>query len=123
MLTGYAAQKQKWSLFPELGKLLSDKHLSVHWTSATSVSNTSFDEVNRILTIFALVKDNEKEVTQTVGDVGQSIYAELKKLSHDLKWTSEKFAEASKKTSDLADRLGQQSEGSTRRINSSYGNS
>ena len=102
MLTKRAGYERKWHRFPELGRLLDDKQLSVQWTGATSVSDTIFDEMNRIVTIFALVQDNEKEVVQAIGLQGDAIRADLMELSRALKWASEKFSEASELTSHIA---------------------
>lgn len=102
MLTERAGHERNWRRFPELGKLLDDKQLSVRWTGATSVSDTMFDEMNRLLTIFALVQDNEMEVVQAIRLQGDAIRADLMELSRALSWASEKIAEASKLTSLLA---------------------
>ncbi len=104
MLTERAGYERKWRRFPELGRLLDDKQLSVQWTEATSVSDTIFDEMNRLLTIFALVKDNEKVIAQAIADKGDPIRADLVELSRGLRWASEKFAEASRLTSQRADK-------------------
>lgn len=102
MLTKRAGYERKWHRLPELGRLLDDKQFSVQWTGATSVSDTIFDEMNRLLTIFALVQDNEEEVAQAIGRQGDAIRADLMVLSRALKWVSEKFAEASELTSHIA---------------------
>ena len=105
MLTERAGYERKWRRFPELGRLLDDKQLSVQWTGATSVSDTIFDEMNRLLTIFALVQDNEEKVAQAIGLQGDAIRADLMVLSRALKWASEKFSEASELTSQLAHKV------------------
>ena len=105
MLTERAGHERNWRRFPELGKLLDDKQLSVRWTGATSVSDTMFDEMNRLLTIFALVQDHEKEVALAIGHQGDSIRADLMELSRALKWASKKFSEASELTSQIAHKV------------------
>lgn len=102
MLTKKAMTDRKWMHCPELAKLLEEKQLSIRWTGATSVSDSMFDEINRILTIFALVQDSEQVIGEAIAEQGDLIRSELMHLSSALNWAAEKFLEASKLTSQLA---------------------
>jgi hypothetical protein len=104
MLTERALYERKWKHFPELAKLLDQKQLGVNWTGPSSVSDNILDQVPRILEIFALVQDNESEIERAVMGIGDPIRRDLLKLSDALTWASDKFAEASKISSRLANR-------------------
>lgn len=101
-LTENARHERKWKYFPELAKLLDRKQPSLNWTGPTSVSNNVFGEVNRLLEIYALVKDNESEINLALETIGEPIHRDLMELSNALTWASELFAEASDSVKHLA---------------------
>jgi hypothetical protein len=105
-LTEYALYERIWGKFPELATLLSQKQLSVGWTGPTSVSDSLFNQINRIFHIYALVRDNEKLVEQAVMEIGDPVRRELMELSHTLASLSDRFAEASQISAQLAHRQG-----------------
>jgi hypothetical protein len=104
MLTERALYERKWSRFPELGKLLDGKCLSAKWTGYSSVSDNIFDQVARLLEIYAAVDDNSKEIEQTVAGADHPIRRELLELSRGLTWVAERFAAASLDAEELSRR-------------------
>ncbi len=98
-LTEKALYERKWGRFPELGKLLSRQQLGVEWTGPSSASDNIFDQIQRLLQIYALVEENSKEIEQAM-----AIREELLKLSQGLSWAAERCSEASRSVEKLARR-------------------
>lgn len=103
-LTKEALYEREWGAVPELAKLLNRKQLSPEWTGYTSASDNFVARVDRLLTLFALIQENEQEVHDAILRVGGPLRTEMTELSQELRWISERFAEASKFTSDMANR-------------------
>ncbi len=108
-LTEEALYERKWRRFPELGKLLSRKQLGLEWTGPSSVSDNIFDQVHRLLEMYAIVEENSKEIEQATAGaehsiIGDSIREELLKLSEGLSWAAERFTNASNSVEKLARR-------------------
>ena len=96
-------QYQSWPGFDALSALLFGRPLSLKWTGPTSASDTVFERVQRLLQIYALVQDNEKEVGSLVTRrEGRAMYEDLRRLSGELQSMSESFAEAAAEVHQLA---------------------
>jgi hypothetical protein len=107
MLTEKAIIGRQWGAFPALFKLLGEKRLSTNWTGPTSVSDNMFESITRILEIYALVQENSEEVRLTLQaegppEGGNSLPANLERLSYELAQVSEFFADAAGKTRTLS---------------------
>lgn len=101
-LTEYALYERKWRDFPELAKLLDEKIIGVDWTGPSSVSDSIFDQMNRILEIYALVQENKNIIEHAVIQIGDPLRRDLLKLSQALAWASEIFSGASHLSNQLA---------------------
>jgi hypothetical protein len=104
MLTEHAMYEREWGRFPELGKLLSNKQLTVRWTGVSSVSDSIFDQVVRLLKIYALVEDYSGDVESALLTSTPSIRDELSSLSQGLQWAADRFSEASRQIEERARR-------------------
>ena len=103
-LTKEAQYERTWGEFPELAKLLDVKRPSPEWTGYTSVSGNAFDRFNRLLHMFALIQESEREIHDTFLRSGPPLRQELNEVSRRLQWISEEFERYSRFTSDLANR-------------------
>jgi hypothetical protein len=104
MLTTRALYERKWRHFPELGKALSDKPLSVEWTGSSSISDNIFDQVVRLLEIYALVDEHDQHIERALSDPDNSVKEELFELSRRLALVADRFAEASHQVKERARR-------------------
>ena len=96
-------QYKSWPGFDALSALLFGRPLSLKWTGPTSESDTVFERVQRLLQIYARVRDNEKEVGALVTPPeGRAMYEDLRQLSYELESMSESFAEAAAEVHQLA---------------------
>ena len=102
MLTESALYERKWGRFPELGRLLSHKQPSVRWTGPSSVSDNIFDQVRRLLEIYALVEDNSRDIEQAVAGAEHPLLRDLIELSQGLSWAAKRFTDAARSMEQLA---------------------
>lgn len=104
MLTERAMYERKWGRFPELGKVLSGKQLTVKWTGPSSVSDNIFDQVVQLLKIYALVEDHGSDVDDALLARKHSMRKELSELARGLAWAAGRFAEASRQIEERSRR-------------------
>jgi hypothetical protein len=104
MLTDHGRFEREWGRYPELAKVLADKQIKTRWTGPSSVSDSIFDHVIRLLRIYALVSDNDSDIAKALAIQGQSMFAELSDLADGLDWAACQFSEASREVRKLASR-------------------
>lgn len=103
-LTKEAQYERTWGEFPELANILDVKRPGSEWTGYTSVSDNVFDRFSRLLHMFALIQESEREIHDAFLRLGPPLRQELKEVSRRLRWISEEFERYSRVTSDLANR-------------------
>ena len=100
-MTDRAVYERMWGRFPELGRVLGEKRLTLRWTSP-SVSDNVFDQLNRLLRTYALVEYYADDVDNALPGRLDVIRGELICLSEDLKRAADRFSEASRKIEERA---------------------
>lgn len=92
-----------WPGLNALSGLLFGRPLSIRWTGSTSVSDNVFEDVHRLLEIYALVCDHEKEVGSIVkSPTGKAMHEDLMHLSESLASTSRMFSDSSRAIQRIA---------------------
>lgn len=66
MRSGESIEARKWAPFPALGSILQDKRVPEKFYGVTSVSNNVFDEVNRLLQVLVIVRENTALIATAV---------------------------------------------------------
>jgi hypothetical protein len=91
-----ALHEKRWGQYPYLDQLLSDNQSSMEWTCPTSVSSNIFNQIDDLLSVFALVSDRYKTIQQlSHKPENDNLRRELRVLSEHLNWMSEFFKDAS----------------------------
>jgi len=105
MLTERAMYEREWGRFTELAKVLSGKQPTVRWTGPSSVSDNIFDQVVRLLRIYALVEDHGNSIDSALAGHEPLVRQELFELSKGLAWAADRFSEASRRVGERAGRV------------------
>jgi hypothetical protein len=85
-----------WGDYPHLDQLLSGNQPSINWTGPTSISSNIFNQIDDLLSVFALVSDRYKTIQQlSHKPENDNLRRELRVLSEHLNWMSEFFKDAS----------------------------
>jgi hypothetical protein len=66
MLTEEATRERMWDQFPALRQILEPKRVPDRYYGSTSVSDTVFSQIERLLTIAILLHENRREVLETL---------------------------------------------------------
>lgn len=106
-LTDKAYFERMWGFYPTLAKHISNRKLSIRWVGATTASSNVFDEIEKIIKIYALVTDYSEEIRVNKitmsNEERDSLVRELDQLARNICFTSSKlnsFAEDIKKIRD-----------------------
>lgn len=92
-----------WKGLDALSALLFGRKLSPRWTGWTSVSDNIFDDVHRLLEVYATVCDHAKEVgTVMSSPTGAPIRKDLFRLADELESMVLRFTEAADAARQLA---------------------
>lgn len=103
-LTEEALYQRTWGSFPQLARLLDRKELGPEWTGYSSASDNTFAKIDRHLNMYALIIENEHEITQAIYRIGIPLRDELADLAQELEAIAVKFSRAARFTDDLAHR-------------------
>lgn len=106
MLTEAARRERKWGPFPSLRLVLEDKAIPDNYYGVSSVSDTMFDEINRLVEITILVREHESEIKEIAKSLGPAkLYQDLDLLQRRLDALSSFFKEHSQNLRGVCSRL------------------
>jgi hypothetical protein len=100
MLTDHAIRERKWGRYPSLRRVLEEKKVPDALYGLTSVSDNSFDWVNRLMNITILVDKYRADIKNAVPTLGRD------ELSKDLYEIQSELESCSAYFSGLVDRIG-----------------
>lgn len=66
MRSAESIEARKWAQFPALGSILQDKRVPEHYYGMTSVSDNVFDQVDRLLQVLVIVRENSPLIAAAV---------------------------------------------------------
>ncbi len=85
MLTKKALRERKWGPYPALRKALDDKRIPEGYYGPTSVSDSIFSALDRLIEIAILAREHEGLVRETAQAVGPGdMYWDLQRLQTEL---------------------------------------
>ena len=88
--------KRRWEDYPQLDQLLSRNQPSMHWHGPTSISHNIFNQVEDLLSVYALVADQHQEIERLSHKAENvSLRRDLRTLDEHLQWMADYFKGAS----------------------------
>jgi hypothetical protein len=105
MLIDEALQDRKWRGFPALRKVLGDRRIAESNYGFTSISHNMFDDLNNLLTITVLVREQENVIRETDQSLRHEIFDDLNHLERQLKGVSSLFREKAEDIAHLDSKL------------------
>ncbi len=90
MLTEEAIRERKWGPYPTLRQVLENKKLPSNFYGLTSVSDTMFDRIDRLIKIAILIDNYKANIKNAVPTLGRD---ELSKDLYDVQSELERTAE------------------------------
>jgi len=104
-LTEQASYRRKWSAVPALGALLGNARPQDHWYGYSSATDNIFENLSRIMEIYAVVKDYEQKIVKLSGADAHRVCADLNVFQHKLIAAARHLHEAGEDVASIREKL------------------